>query len=176
MASLNRLRFRSHSAEQIFTSDVFRATEPRSLRFYSHVAIPAQKQPEAEMALSKTENRVFGDRCLPFLVKSVATSFGLDFHVSPRQMSVAPTVGLHITAHRQAGAKLSYPINMFVYWPAPGIRQFLSNIDRPIVAASVSERVPQEIRKVMERSGIDFTSRSQERGEVVMVELSDSVL
>jgi hypothetical protein len=154
---------------------VLRATEAVSLRFYSRAAIPDQ-QPEAEMALSKTENKVFSDKCLPFLVRSVATDFGLDFHISPRQMSASPTVGLHITAHRSAGARLSYPLNVFVYWPAPGIRQFLSNIDRPIVAASVSDRVPQEIRKVMERSGIDFASRSQEKGEVLTLELKDSVL
>jgi hypothetical protein len=40
----------------------------------------------------------------------------------------------------------------------------------------VSDRVPQEIRKVMERSGIDFASRSQEKGEVLTLELKDSVL
>lgn len=136
----------------------------------------AIEERETDMALSKAENRVFGDKCLPFLVKSVTSSFGRDFHVMPRLMHVAPTVGLHITAHRAADARMSYPLNVFVFWPAPGIRQFLSNVDRPIVAASVSERVPQEIRKIMERSGIDFTGRSQERGEVVMVELSESVL
>lgn len=125
------------------------------------------------MALSKSENKQFGDRCLPFLVKSVATDFGFDFRVCPRQMHVSPTVGLHITAHRKADATLSYPLNVFVFWQPSGVRQFLSHVDRPIAAARASELLPDEIRRVMNQSGVDFAGRSQEKGEVLMVELVD---
>jgi hypothetical protein len=125
------------------------------------------------MPLSKTETRQFGDKCLPYLVKSVASDFGFDFHVCPRQMSVSPTMGLHITAHRHADAKLSFPLNVFVYLQPSSVREFLSNIDRPIAAARASERIPDEIRKVMGQSGVDFAGRSQPKGEVLMVELND---
>jgi hypothetical protein len=125
------------------------------------------------MALSKTENRQFGDRCLPFLVRSVASDFGFDFRVCPRQMSVSPTMGLHITAHRQTGAKLSYPLNVFVYWQPSSVREFLSNIDRPIAAARAGDLIAGEIRKVMGRSGIDFAGRSQSKGELLSLELDD---
>jgi hypothetical protein len=131
---------------------------------------------EVTMALSKTENKQFGDRCLPFVVKSVASDFGLDFHVCPRQMSASPTMGLHITAHRHTDAKLSYPLNVFVYWQPAGVRQFLTHIDRPIAAARASERIPEEIRKVMGQSGIDFAGRSQAKGEVLLVELNDMAM
>ncbi|MDR5771422.1 MULTISPECIES: hypothetical protein [unclassified Caballeronia] len=123
------------------------------------------------MALSKAENKQFGDRCLPFLLRSVASDFGFDFRVCPRQMHVSPTMGLHITANRASDAKLSYPLNVFVFLPPSSVRQFLSHIDRPIAAAQASERMPDEIRKLMGQSGIDFAGRSQAKGEVVMVEL-----
>jgi hypothetical protein len=125
------------------------------------------------MPLSKSENKQFGDRCLPFLVKSVASDFGFDFRVCPRQMSVSPTMGLHITAQRLPDAKESFPLNVFVYWQPSSVREFLSNIDRPIAAARAGDRIPEEIRKVMGRSGIDFTGRSQSKGEVLMMELDD---
>jgi hypothetical protein len=125
------------------------------------------------MALSKTENKQFGDKCLPFLVKSVASDFGFDFRVCPRQMSVSPTMGLHITANRQTDAKMSFPLNVFVYWEPSSVREFLTHIDRPIAAARASERIPEEIRKLMGQSGVDFAGRSQSKGEVVMVELHD---
>lgn len=125
------------------------------------------------MALSKSENKQFGDKCLPFLVRSVATDFGFDFRVCPRQMHVSPTVGLHITANRNVDAKLSYPLNVFVFWQPSGVRQFLSHVDRPIAAARASELLPQEIKRVMGQSGVDFAGRSQEKGEVMMVELGD---
>ncbi|WP_250472277.1 hypothetical protein [Caballeronia sp. GAFFF1] len=128
------------------------------------------------MPLSKTENKQFGDRCLPLIVRSVATGLGFDFRVCPRQMSVSPTPGLHITAARRADAKASYPLNVFVYLPPSSVRQFLSNLDRPIAAARASERVPEEIRKLMNQTGVDFAGRSQEKGEVMMVELSDIAL
>jgi len=128
------------------------------------------------MALSKTENKQFGDKCMPFLVRSVATDFGFDFRVCPRQMSASPTMGLHITAARQAHAKQSYPLNVFVFLQPSSVRQFLSNIDRPIAAARASERIPEEIRKVMGQTGVDFAGRSQAKGEVMIVELSDMAL
>jgi hypothetical protein len=128
------------------------------------------------MPLSKTENRQFGDKCVPLLVRSVATDFGFDFRVCPRQMSISPTLGLHITAARQADAKLSYPLNVFVYWEPSSVRRFLSHLDRPIAAARASERIPEEIRKLMGQTGVDFAGRSQAKGEVMMVELADLVL
>ncbi|MDR5854482.1 hypothetical protein P9239_11590 [Caballeronia sp. LZ062] len=128
------------------------------------------------MPLSKTENKQFGDKCLPLIVRSVATGLGFDFRVCPRQMSVSPTPGLHITAARHADAKLSYPLNVFVHMPPSSVRQFLSNLDRPIAAARASDRVPEEIRKLMNQTGVDFAGRSQEKGEVMMVELSEIAL
>ncbi|WP_244813516.1 hypothetical protein [Caballeronia sp. Lep1P3] len=128
------------------------------------------------MPLSKTENKQFGEKCVPFLVKSVARDFGFDFRVCPRQMSVSPTLGLHITAARRADAKLSYPLNVFVFLQPFGVRQFLSNLDRPIAAARASERIPEEIRKMMGMTGVDFAGRSQANGEVMMVELGDMAL
>ncbi|WP_321791146.1 hypothetical protein [Caballeronia sp. J97] len=125
------------------------------------------------MALSKSENRQFGDRCLPHLVRSVATDFGFDFRVCPRQMHVSPTTGLHITASRRADARLTYPLNVFVIWQPTCVRRFLSHVDRPIAAARASERIPEEIRRMMEQAGIDVAGRSQARGEVMMVELGD---
>jgi hypothetical protein len=126
-----------------------------------------------QMALSKNENKQFGDKCLPFVVRSVASNFGFDFHVCPRQMSVSPTLGLHITAHRQSDAKMSYPLNVFVYWQPSGVRRFLTHIDRPIAAARASELIPQEIKRVMDQQGVDFAGRSQPKGEVIMVELHE---
>jgi hypothetical protein len=128
------------------------------------------------MALSKNENRQFGDKCLPFVVKSVASDFGFDFHVCPRQMSVSQTMGLHITAHRQNDAKMSFPLNVFVYWQPSGVRRFLTHIDRPIAAARASQLVPEEIKKLLDRSGVDFTGRSQAKGEVINIELNDIVV
>ncbi|WP_277187558.1 hypothetical protein [Caballeronia sp. BR00000012568055] len=125
------------------------------------------------MALSKTENKQFGDKCLPFLIKSVASDFGFDFRVCPRQMSVSPTMGLHITANRQTGAKQSFPLNVFVYWQPSGVREFLTNLDRPIAAARASDRIPEEIKKLMSQSGVDFAGRSQPKGEVLNIELHD---
>jgi hypothetical protein len=128
---------------------------------------------ETSMALSKSENKQFGDRCLPFLVRSVATDFGFDFRVCPRQMHVSPTVGLHITASRSPDARLSFPLNVFVFLQPSGVRRFLSHVDRPIAAARASEQLPDEIRRVMGQSGVDFAGRSQEKGEVMMVALGD---
>ncbi|BCQ23259.1 hypothetical protein NK8_13850 [Caballeronia sp. NK8] len=125
------------------------------------------------MALSKSENRQFSDTCLPYLVRSVATDFGFDFRVCPRQMHVSPTVGLHITAHRRADARLTYPLNVFVFWQPACVRRFLSHVDRPIAAARASEQIPEEIRRVMDRAGIDFAGRSQDKGEVMMVEVGE---
>ena len=125
------------------------------------------------MGLSKSENRQFGEKCLPYLVRSVATDFGFDFRVCPRQMHVSPTTGLHITADRRADARLSFPLNVFVFWQPSGVRRFLSHVDRPIAAARVSERMPEEIRRMMDQSGIDFAGRSQAKGDVMMVELGD---
>jgi hypothetical protein len=75
------------------------------------------------MALSKSENKQFSNTCLPYLVKSVATDFGFDFRVCPRQMHVSPTVGLHITAQRRADARLTYPLNVFVFWQPACVRK-----------------------------------------------------
>ncbi|MDR5731929.1 hypothetical protein QCE47_06145 [Caballeronia sp. LZ025] len=128
------------------------------------------------MPLSKTENKQFGDKCVPFLVRSVAKDFGFDFRVCPRQMSVSPTLGLHITAARRADAKLSYPLNVFVHWEQSSVRRFLSHVDRPIAAAQASERVAEEIRKRIGQTGVDFAGRSQAKGEVLMVAVGDIVL
>ncbi|KND61567.1 hypothetical protein BVER_06248c [Candidatus Burkholderia verschuerenii] len=125
------------------------------------------------MALSKNENKQFGDKCLPFVVKSVASDFGFDFHVCPRQMSVSPTMGLHITAHRQKDAKQSFPLNVFVYWQPSGVRRFLTHIDRPIAAARAGELIPHEIKRVLDQTGVDFAGRSQAKGEVINIELHD---
>ncbi|SAL78586.1 hypothetical protein AWB74_05367 [Caballeronia arvi] len=125
------------------------------------------------MGLSKSENKQFGDKCLPYLVRSVATNFGFDFRVCPRQMHVSPTIGLHITAHRRADAKLSFPLNVFVYWQPSCARRFLSHVDRPVAAARASERMPEEIRRLMDQSGVDFAGRSQAKGEVMMVEMGE---
>lgn len=128
------------------------------------------------MPLSKTENKQFGDKCVPFLVRGVAMDFGFDFRVCPRQMSVSPTPGLHITAARGAGAKLAYPLNVFVYWEPSSARRFLSHVDRPVAAARASEQLAEEIRKRMGQTGVDFAGRSQAKGEVMMVEVADIVL
>ncbi|SAK63665.1 hypothetical protein AWB76_03408 [Caballeronia temeraria] len=125
------------------------------------------------MALSKSENRQFGDTCLPHLVRSVATDFGFDFRVCPRQMHVSPTVGLHITANRGADAKLTYPLNVFVVWQPTCVRRFLSHVDRPIATVRASQQIPDEIRRAMDRAGIDFAGRSQAKGELMTVELGD---
>ncbi|AQG98553.1 MULTISPECIES: DUF5594 family protein [Caballeronia] len=125
------------------------------------------------MGLSKSENRQFGDTCLPYLVRSVATDFGFDFRVCPRQMHVSPTLGLHITAQRRADAPLAFPLNVFVYWQPSCARRFLSHVDRPVAAARASERMPEEIRRLMEMSGVDFAGRSQAKGEVMMVEVGE---
>ncbi|MFM0320875.1 DUF5594 family protein [Caballeronia glebae] len=125
------------------------------------------------MALSKSENRQFGDKFLPRLVRSVATDFGFDFRVCPRQMHVSPTAGLHITANRRSDARLIYPLNVFVIWQPTCVRRFLSHVDRPIAAVRASDQMPDAIRHAMERAGIDFDGRSQAKGEVMTVELGD---
>jgi len=54
------------------------------------------------------------------------------------------------------------------------VRRFLSHVDRPIAAVRASEQIPDEIRRVMHRAGIDFAGRSQAKGEVMAIELGDS--
>lgn len=128
------------------------------------------------MPLSKSESRVFGEKCLPVLLRTVATSFGFEFRVHPRLMSVSPSPGLHITGDRRADASLAYPLNVFVFLPPPGIRQFLGHVDRPIAVERASELIAGEIRKVMEQAGIDLPTRSQAKSEVLMVQLGDIAL
>jgi hypothetical protein len=78
--------------------------------------------------------------------------------------------------HRQPPCrrKLTCPLNVFVIWQPTCVRRFLSHVDRPIAAVRASEQIPDEIRRVMHRAGIDFAGRSQAKGEVMAIELGDS--
>jgi len=94
-------------------------------------------------------------------MRSVATDSGFDFRVCARQMHVSPTTA-HVSAQR------------LVIWQPTCVRRFLSHVDRPIAAVRASEQIPDEIRRVMHRAGIDFAGRSQAKGEVMAIELGDS--
>jgi hypothetical protein len=126
------------------------------------------------MSLSKAENKEFGEKCLPFVVRSVATHFGQDFRVHPRVMNASPTAGLHITGERRHDANHPYPLNAFVFWSPAQIRQFLDDADRPVARERASEQVPQDIIRHMQQCGIDFAGRSQAKGEVMMIALADT--
>ncbi len=128
------------------------------------------------MALSKNENKQFGDKCLPFVVRSVASNFGFDFHVCPRQMSVSPTMGLHITAYRQTDAKLRFRSMCLCTGRCRACGAFSrtsTSRSPPRARATWGDMIPQEIRRVLDQSGVDFAGRSQSKGEVINIELHD---